>query len=576
MSETKTKPVLTEKQIAWANAFLRAMGGKGNVQATIAPKPVVTKGSKTPPPEDLKGDLGTLETTAKQGLQEARDQLVGKDEDVSRKKFIGKSIDKGYTDRVTTEVNKIIDAVDKLISSGKEMDDNIRETLLTLHDKLGEGQAHYRDAITGDKKDVKLDKQRQDKVDAIGERMEAITRLMSESTRTQFRREDEVTKLNPKERAKMLKANPEMLKAVISAKPAPAELADVLSEMGDSADGMIKQIIAAHGTDTAYMELLCDKTVGNDLKGASAGGNLEGTFFRGNSTATKLTKAYAMTGETPAFLKGIDTDAKEWLGDVSPETPIEIDPDKNDNQEVIDKSVLALVAFCEKTLHTLESKPAPSEIATTASMIAAAAGKAGMDGKKVAIMVGGHVFLRVIVPALVAMPSISAPQRRAMTLATKILQNISNGMRDGSKEAYMAPFAQMVDDEMPALHKWFMDIVAQGDELRGINGLDDDVTKGVSRRDVLVMNLEDPSHDLDQYFARPTAEDPLGRLPEDPTTRIGKFVLDAGATRLPPDGITLPDGPNSSHDKLVKRERGLLIKLVVDRLKSESPKKDED
>ena len=315
MSETKTKPVLTEKQIAWANAFLRAMGGKGNVEATIAPKPVVTKGSKTPPPEDLKGDLGTLETTAKQGLQEARDQLVGKDEDVSRKKFIGKSIDKGYTDRVTTEVNKIIDAVDKLISSGKEMDDNIRETLLTLHSKLEEGQAHYRDAITGNKKDVKLDKQRQDKVDAIGERMEAITRLMSESTRTQFKREDEVTKLNPKERAKMLKANPEMLKAVISAKPAPAELADVLSEMGDSADGMIKQIIAAHGTDTAYMELLCDKTVGNDLKGASAGGNIEGTFFRGNSTATKLTKAYAMTGETPAFLKGIDTDAKEWLGD---------------------------------------------------------------------------------------------------------------------------------------------------------------------------------------------------------------------------------------------------------------------
>ncbi len=209
-------------------------------------------------------------------------------------------------------------------------------------------------------------------------------------------------------------------------------------------------------------------------------------------------------------------------------------------------------------------------------MIAAAAGKAGMDGKKVAIMVGGHVFLRVIVPALVAMPSISSEQRRAMTLATKILQNISNGMRDGSKEAYMAPFAQMVDDEMPALHKWFMDIVAQGDELRGIDGLDDEVTKGVSRRDGLIMNLEDPSHDLDQYFARPTVDDPLGRLPEYPDTRIGKFILDAGATRLPPDGITLPDGPSTSHDKLVKRERGLLIKLVVERLKSEAPKKDED
>jgi hypothetical protein len=163
-----------------------------------------------------------------------------------------------------------------------------------------------------------------------------------------------------------------------------------------------------------------------------------------------------------------------------------------------------------------------------------------------------------------------------MTLATKILQNISNGMRDGSKEAYMAPFAQMVDDEMPALHKWFMDIVAQGDELRGINGLEEEVDKGVSRRDGLIMNFENPSHDLDQYFAKPTQDDPLGRLPEDPTTRIGKLILDAGATRLPPEGISLPDIPNSSHDKMIKRERGLLIKLVVARLKSESPKKDED
>jgi hypothetical protein len=341
-------------------------------------------------------------------------------------------------------------------------------------------------------------------------------------------------------------------------------------------DAVIKEIIGAHGTDTAYMELLCEKSVGNDLASASKGGNIEGTFFRSNSSATKLTKAFASTGETPAYLKGIDTDAKEWLADVSPETPIEIDQEKNNDQEIIDKSIIALTAFCEKTLHTLESKPAPSEIATTASMIAAAARKAGMNDQKVAIMVGGHVFLRMIVPALVAMPSISSPQRRAMTLATKILQNVSNGVRDGGKEPFMLPFGDMVDREMPALHKWFMDIVAQGDALRGIDGLEDEVTKGVSRRDGLIMNLENPSHDLQQYFATPTEDDPLGRLPESPNTRIGKFILDAGATRRPPEGISLPPLPNTSHDKLVKRERALLIKVVVERLKSEAPKKDED
>jgi len=174
------------------------------------------------------------------------------------------------------------------------------------------------------------------------------------------------------------------------------------------------------------------------------------------------------------------------------------------------------------------------------------------------------------------MPSISPPQRRAMTLATKILQNVSNGVRDGGKEAFMAPFADMVDDEMPALHKWFMEIVAQGDELRGIDGLDDEVTKGVSRRDGLIMNLEDPSHDLDQYFAKPTKDDPLGRRAQNPNTRIGKLILDAGATRRPPNGISLPDVPNTSHDKMVKRERASLIKVVVERLKAEAPKRDED
>lgn len=471
MSHTNlAPPILTDKQRAWANAFLRAMGGQGTVTST-APVESPRRGrdrNQPPPTPELRGDLGTLDTNTDQGtgrLQEQRDRLGGQDEDIRRKKLIGKSTDKGYTKRVSDPVDRVLGIVDGLIARGGTIDETTLPELTDLREQLVDSRTHYRDEIEGEKSKSKRE-QRQKKVDAINDRLDALDTLIAEGLRAQRLREAAVAQLSPTERAKMLADNPEMRKAVVAAKPDPNELADLLSATpSNDMDDLVREIVAAHGSDATYMERLCERVVGNDKETEQKGG--QKTFMRGNSAATKLTKAYAMTGGTEAYLGELRTSTGVWLNGVNEGQPLEIDQDKTQDQGTIDRSQDALIQYVRALLGSIIGGPVPSPVATTAGIIASAARKSGMDERDVAIMVGGHIFLRVIIPALVTMPGLSTEQRRAMVLATKLLQNISNGVANGSKESFMEAFASAVKEEMPALHNWFLEIAAEGDMQRG-------------------------------------------------------------------------------------------------------------
>lgn len=227
-------------------------------------------------------------------------------------------------------------------------------------------------------------------------------------------------------------------------------------------------------------------------------------------------------------------------------------------------------------LNSLIGTELPRPLAVTSSMIAEGARKNGADP---AIMVGGHVFLRIINPMLVAMPGLDSDQKRSMVLATKALQNASNGVLRNVKEPFMAGFADVIEEELPDLQNWFLQIARQGDELRGVADLDEVVGMGgTTRRDSLLLGLDDPGLKLGDYFAASSEKDVLGIKPLHPDTRIGALILIAGSVKPQPKGLTLPSGAlqMQSHAKLVERERRAVIAKVIERLKTETPEGHED
>lgn len=323
MSETKT-PVLTDKQRAWANAFLRAMGGSGSVDAKSAPPPrKVTGKTTTPPQSELGKKLEEVDQQVSQEVRSGRDQLAGKGEiDISRKKLIGRSGDKGFKTGVVGEVDKLMEEVDRALSSGGRVDER---ALGQLRAKLVTEQKDYRDGIEGEKNRAKRE-QRQKKVDAIQTRIDGLDKLVSASGRQDKAREDAVTEMSVEDRAKMLGANPEMLNAVIAAKPAAKELGEMLALLDATLqDKAVKALMDAHGGDTGYMELICETVVGGELAKAKD----QGTFLRSNSMATKIMTAYSKGPESKTFIKGVADNTMVWL---KPSRPIEIDPEKETDE----------------------------------------------------------------------------------------------------------------------------------------------------------------------------------------------------------------------------------------------------
>jgi neurofibromin 1 len=78
--------------------------------------------------------------------------------------------------------------------------------------------------------------------------------------------------------------------------------------------------------------------------------------------------------------------------------------------------------------------------------------------------VGGILFLRIICPSLVSPQNmyLQAPPSpetfRGLVLLTKIVQNVANGVTFGSKEQYMVPFNNLVEEYVPKLTTFLLEI----------------------------------------------------------------------------------------------------------------------
>ena len=80
---------------------------------------------------------------------------------------------------------------------------------------------------------------------------------------------------------------------------------------------------------------------------------------------------------------------------------------------------------------------------------------------------GGFFFLRFLCPALitpdshglVASNAVSKELRRTLTLLTKVLQNISNGVEFGAKEEFMICMNPFIREQIPRVRQFFSEIV---------------------------------------------------------------------------------------------------------------------
>lgn len=454
-------PALSKEQRAWANAFLQLLGG---TKMTQEPPKNRSRGKQpTPQTSELQGGLTNLETQVSGQFEQARRELSGEGENTRRKTTFGQSTDKGYREKVVDEVDRFIEEVDELIAQGEG--GNLQSKAVYLRAQLNRQLTHYEEAKKK-KSSKEKTRQRDQKIEAIQKRLDALDKFVTEGESVAQERLTQLYLLEPEARAKLLKENPDIRKAVVSGKPHADELALMLNQTsGDGQDAFVKDIIEIHSDDPDYLRQVCNQVLQLDTSNQQ-----QNAFLRGNSGVTKLMTAFCKSQpDTQNLLSGIEEKARTWGRSAG---RIEADDYKfreGENRDTIkNQSVEKIRAFLSSLLQDLKATPIPPEIKATSKMIAGEykAKFPNASDDDVAKIIGGHIFLRVVSPkfaeiagkmgtelvALEKKRKKNSPEyqqledtQRAILLAAKVLQSSSNNTPPDTKEPFMRIFTQVVN-----------------------------------------------------------------------------------------------------------------------------------
>ena len=116
-------------------------------------------------------------------------------------------------------------------------------------------------------------------------------------------------------------------------------------------------------------------------------------------------------------------------------------------------------------------------------------------------LVGGFIMLRIFNPALVAPEGVgllpkgtvmSPTARRNLTLITKMLQNVANGVLFGAKEEYMIPLNSFVEDNKETMRQFLVKLAADP-EGKGWSAFVDPPTQFFRASDIDVRRARAPS-----------------------------------------------------------------------------------
>jgi hypothetical protein len=188
----------------------------------------------------------------------------------------------------------------------------------------------------------------------------------------------------------------------------------------------------------------------------------ETTLFRTDSMATKSVRNYLKLLAT-SYL----TDTMGPIIDEVIKSPAgyEVDPAKVTPDEDVDENMKKLEATAQRVLDAFVKSVAncPAPVRELMGVIRLLVGKKFPASSTKAV--GGFFFLRFSCPAifspegfgLVATPP-TKKQRRALTLISKVMQNLSNGVQFGKKEPFMEPMNAFVTKNLPVMTKLLSDI----------------------------------------------------------------------------------------------------------------------
>lgn len=411
MSGTKLALRLSEKQRAWANAFLDAMGEDSLIGQDDLAKPSMFK--KGPVEAPLGGVLGELDTPIderlSQVIESSSDEIGGVGEDISR---VGGSKDRGYRKEIAEPVDAMLEQADVLIKQNK-LGSEVDKLVVALREQ----SRRYFANLKGEKDPAKID-QRNRKIDAIDKRISALERLQNEVSGAQTERSFQAQLMDEKDRGKALKENPEIFNAIVAKKPDPENLAGLLTstDFGNDKEMLpfIEKVIAEHGKDPAYMAKLCGKAL--RMQGLKEG---DSTFFRGTSVANVLANRAVMAD--PESRESVDGPLRERDKLLSVTTG---DAAKDDKR---------LAAYVTQTVTKITTTALPDTLlAVLMSFAAAGQGRVGVDSVG---QIRSQLLLKFICPVLIQAPKkvgksvvpTSTTEKKAITLVSKALMSIGNG-----------------------------------------------------------------------------------------------------------------------------------------------------
>jgi len=249
------------------------------------------------------------------------------------------------------------------------------------------------------------------------------------------------------------------------------------------------------------------------------------TLFRGNTCATKLMSQFVkMTGGN-FFAETVNSHILEVIKE-----PIgyEVDPDKISPGEDVIKNMQKLISTTKRFLDSIIdsfNNSFPLAFRLISNHLRAEVEKKFPQSKYTAI--GGFVFLRFFCPGIMFPDSqgliegeVDANSRRALTLISKSLQNLSNGIEFGKKEAYMEEMNTFIRQNLPVVHDFFdkVSTLPNNIDYPPLSSLDTVIeTLAPQLHEKLIQNLEKISSSLYTYkhnYIIPDLVHVLGNLGE--------------------------------------------------------------
>jgi len=188
----------------------------------------------------------------------------------------------------------------------------------------------------------------------------------------------------------------------------------------------------------------------------------ETTLFRTDSMATKVLRSFLRLLATDYLRATIG----KLIGEVT-QAPkgYEVDPNKVAEGENVEENMRRLLGMCKRFIEAFVSSRAevPAAVRFVLGSLKIMVEQKFPDSAYKAV--GGFWFLRFACPAifspdgfnLVPEPP-SKDERRALTLISKVLQNISNGVMFGKKEPFMESANDFVSEQIPVISQYFQDI----------------------------------------------------------------------------------------------------------------------